>query len=286
MISKTIFVDSEINFIQQLRLIHGLSESEFTIGVRAQDENKLKLLQKQFGMPYKIVEEGDIMMSNFTEVHHKHKVSTSVGSIQRTLVFPHSIVDYCKSIWPQQREYRYTFAGLITKNRGTIIKNWVAKNIDGKVSSLPNADSFWYKVRKKIFLMLDKDDSTYKKVGDLVIWSSTRGRKYPEKAWDDNYFRFMANSQFVLCPSGNSIWSYRFFEAILCGAIPIIEESCPEYEGFRYYKMSDDARKFKWSQENAEYNYKVCLDRITIDIKELNQELQLILSKEIAAKPA
>ena len=47
----------------------------------------------------------------------------------------------------------------------------------------------------------------------------------------------MAKSKFVLCPNGDFIWTYRFFEAIACGAIPIIEDDLPLYDGFQYYKM-------------------------------------------------
>lgn len=277
--NEIIFVDNEISFIQQLRLIHALSESEFSVRVRAEDESKLKLLVEYFDMQYTIGDEGGLNLSDIALVHHKYKVSTSVGGIERTLVFPHSIVNYCKSLWGESREHRYSFAGLVTNNRKVIITDWVSQNSIGEIKKLPNADSISYRIRKKLYQTLNLDDSIYKEVGDLVIWSSTRGRKYPEKAWDDAYFRFMANSEFVLCPSGNSIWSYRFFEAILCGAIPIIEESCPEYEGFKYYEMKDNAQDLIWTRETAEFNYNLCMKRITIDIKELNDELNILLGQ-------
>jgi hypothetical protein len=51
-------------------------------------------------------------------------------------------------------------------------------------------------------------------IGDLVVWSSEKGRYYPFKAFDEEYFKELANSHFVLCPSGDCVWSYRFFEAV------------------------------------------------------------------------
>src|SRR5690606_14169724 len=133
--NETIFVDSEINFIQQLRLIHALSESDFPIGVRAGDEKKLKLLKEYFDMHYLVCDKGNFKLSEIAVIHHKHKVETSVGNIHRTLVFPHSIVNYCKSLWANERKHRYSFAGLVTNNRGTIIKNWVSNNKVGQVTS-------------------------------------------------------------------------------------------------------------------------------------------------------
>lgn len=279
--SKTIFVDTEINLIQQLRLMHALSESEFNVKVIPQDAYKLELLSEKFGMQYDVGTGGDLNISEITEIHHK-KPGTSVGSIDRTLIFAHVVTDYCKSLWAKTRKHRYTFAGLVTKNRKGVIIDWVEKNTSGNPSRLTNSDSFLYKVRKKVYHALGIDDSIYKELGDLVVWSSTRGRKYPEKSWDDNYYRFLADSQFVLCPSGNSVWSYRFFESILCGAIPIIEEMCPAYEGFKFYTMQDDASKLEWSAEVAEYNYKLCLERNTISEKDLNAELDLLLNEKVA----
>jgi hypothetical protein len=50
----------------------------------------------------------------------------------------------------------------------------------------------------------------------------------------------------------------------LCGAIPVVESNCEAYEGFRFKYMTDDASTFVWSKEDAEYNYKLCLERITV----------------------
>lgn len=276
---KTIFVDVEINLIQQLRLIQALSESSCEVIVRPEDKFKFELLSQKFGMSVNTGVEGDLLVSQISEVHHK-KPETSVGRIDRTLIFPHSIAEYCKSLWQNHRKYKFTFAGLVTKNRRNVITEWVKHNTTAKPSRLTNADSFSYKVRKKVFQKLGIDDSIYKELGELVIWSSTRGRKYPEKAWDDDYYSFLANSKFVLCPSGNSVWSYRFFESILCGSIPVIEEMCPAYEGFKFYKMQDNASNFVWDKDIVEYNYALCIQRNTIAKDLLDMELSQFLAKE------
>ena len=280
--TESIYVDIEISFIQQLRLIHALSESDFEIIVSDKDAPKLTLLREKFDMDFKTGHHQGLPLSEFTEIHHKKTPATIVGDIHRILVFPHAIVNYCHSLWNEDRAYRYTFAGLMTKARKAVITGWVKRNTTAKRARLNNADSFINRVKKKLYHTLNIDDSVYRHLGDLTIWSSTRGRKYPKKAWDDEYYKFLANSEFVLCPSGNSVWSYRFFESILCGAIPIVEESCPAYEGFRYYYMDDDARKLKWTQEDAAHNYALCLKRNTISIDEMNNELRSELKSQLS----
>lgn len=212
-------------------------------------------------------------LSEIAKIDHKTP-ATSVGSLRRTLILPHSVTNYCRSLWPATRKHRFTFAGLVTKSRKAIIEDWVKRNSTAKPSGLPNADSIYYKLRRRFYAGLRLDDSLLKELGNLVVWSSTRGRKYPEKSWDDRYFRFLSDSQLVLCPNGNSVWSYRFFESILCGAIPVIEEMCPAYDGFKFYSMSADSAQLEWSHEVAEGNYKLCLERVTIAPEELRSELQ------------
>ena len=41
-------------------------------------------------------------------------------------------------------------------------------------------------------------------------------------AYDVDYLRILARSKFTLAPRGDQPWSIRFFEAILCGSIPIV----------------------------------------------------------------
>ena len=49
-------------------------------------------------------------------------------------------------------------------------------------------------------------------------------------------FRLL-RSKFVLWPNRDYIWSYRFFETVMSGAIPIVEED-GAYERFDYFRMS------------------------------------------------
>jgi len=37
------------------------------------------------------------------------------------------------------------------------------------------------------------------------------------------YFQTMCQSKYVLCPGGDAPWSFRFYEALMCKSIPIVE---------------------------------------------------------------
>jgi hypothetical protein len=37
------------------------------------------------------------------------------------------------------------------------------------------------------------------------------------------YFEKMCQSKFVLCPQGDSSWSFRFYETLMCKSVPIVE---------------------------------------------------------------
>ncbi len=69
------------------------------------------------------------------------------------------------------------------------------------------------------------------------------------------------------------------FLNLLCVALlPIIEEDCQFYEGFRYFNMNDPISSLKWSEEDANYNYQLCFQRLTIPLDELNNEIDAIIA--------
>ena len=272
----TVYIDYKIKKIQELRAIQAISESGVTIIIPAKQKNKFTLLKEKFQMQFQISENKDgIKLSEILAINHELP-ETGIVSIKKPLIFSSTITDYCKTLWKDDRQYTYTFAGLITKSRHDLIRDWVSNNITKDKFSLPITDSFINKKRSKIFNFFNIDSTVSKTIGNLIIWSSNRGRKFPIKAWDDEYFKVLGDSQFVLCPSGLCIWSYRFFESILCGAIPIVESNCDAYEGFRFKYMTDDASTFVWSKEDAEYNYKLCLERITVAPELLKQVIATV----------
>lgn len=100
---------------------------------------------------------------------------------------------------------------------------------------------------------------------DSMISFSPKGRLIPRNRFDKDFFICMCRAQFALCPQGYPYkWTYRFFEATLCKAIPIVslDDIIPEYEGFKYFIHGQDLSSYEYSEEIAEYNYNLALERL------------------------
>ena len=266
------------NLIQGIRLVHALMESDFEIYIPMEHVGKFTKLQDRFGAKF---HEGvyDAIPIVSLQLNHKNPV-TSIGSIERPLIFPHAIVRHCKTVWKHKRNIRVSFAGLITSQRQAVISKYCRENLGKNIKELPNLNPLPHRLHNKVRKLFGKYSVGYStKINELTLWSSLRGRQFPVKAWDDDYFELLSRSQFVLCPSGDYVWSYRFFEAVLCGAIPIVEEPCEAYNGFIFHTMDDRLSNLKWSREASEHNYDICCNRITVPIHEINNELAILLSQ-------
>jgi hypothetical protein len=56
-------------------------------------------------------------------------------------------------------------------------------------------------------------------------YPDNQSKKVQYRIVKDNieYFENMCQSKFVLCPAGDSSWSFRFYEVLMCKSIPIVE---------------------------------------------------------------
>lgn len=50
-------------------------------------------------------------------------------------------------------------------------------------------------------------------------------KKTQYRTVDENlfYFQSMCQSKYVLCPAGDSSWSFRFYETLMCGSLPVVD---------------------------------------------------------------
>lgn len=272
-------VNLPLQYLQAIRLTHALMESDYKVHIQEEHQNKFSLLKDIFNLDYQVgIEKVPIL--NSVEFNHTNP-SSQIGSMKRTLIFPQTSFDYCRKLWFDKRDIQICFAGLVTEQRKNTLEKWFKKNFPDSRFKLPTKQRFVIRLVNKLFRQLNLPvlPSTYKtELNGVVFWSSNRGRVFPVKAWDEEYFQLLADSKFVLCPSGDYIWTYRFFESIMCGAIPIIEKTCSAYEGFRYFTMDDSISSLKWSEEDANYNFQLCFERLTVSFEELNQEIEKILS--------
>ncbi len=277
--NQALAVNLPLQYLQAIRLTHALMESDYIVHILEEHQDKFSRLKEIFNLEYKLgVEEVPIL--NAVKFNHTNP-SSQIGSLERTLIFPKAGFDYCRNLWLDKRNIKICFAGLVTEKRKNTLEKWFKNNFPSSLFKLPTKESFIIRLGNKLLRQLNLPvlPSTYKtELNGVVFWSSNRGRVFPLKAWDEEYFRLLADSQFVLCPSGNYVWTYRFFESIMCGAIPIIEKHCPAYKGFRYFTMDDSISNLKWSEEDVIYNYQLCFERLTVSLEELNWEIEKILS--------
>lgn len=275
------------NNIQEIRLAHAIMESEYTVCIKPTDAHKFSRLDEVFGPKYRISKEECPPLDAFM-ISHRDPL-TSIGSVQRPLIFPHAMFAHCRRQWPVHRTHRFSFAGLFTPVRMQVIQEWMHRNFQSDNSTIrlrasKSRPSLLRRLLSKTGLLhrvskVFKPSVHRQQVGPVFFWASTRGRMFPDKAWDSEYYELLLNSQFVLCPSGDYVWTYRFFEAMICGAMPIIEEYTDVYEGFRFRTMAEAAEGLRWSIEDAEFNFRQCQERLTVPLELLNQELSALLNE-------
>jgi hypothetical protein len=68
-----------------------------------------------------------------------------------------------------------------------------------------------------------------------------------------------------------------FFEAVMCGAIPVVQETCEAYEGFRFRRMNEPLSDLVWSRQDAEFNFALAMERMTVPATELRAEVARLL---------
>jgi len=86
--------------------------------------------------------------------------------------------------------------------------------------------------------------------------------------FDNNYFNIMCRSKFTLCPAGDAPWSMRFFEAIMCKSIPILEKhehkgrnNAEKNIGYKYY-LKDEEHIYR--EDWVNYNYDLFIKSNTL----------------------
>jgi hypothetical protein len=277
-------IDASFALIQQIRLVHALAESAFEIAVPEDELEKFSILRDRFVLRLAKARPGDPQLAPFLTIDHATP-STAIGGLARPLIFPRAIVEHCRRLWPATRAHRYSFAGLLTDSRRALLEGWIADRAAGAppLAARTGLGGF---LRRQLIRWRGADRQ--RRIGDVTLWSSERGRRFPTKAWDEEYFRMLADSESVLCPSGDYVWSYRFFEACLCGAMPLVEHASPLYDGFRYRLMAEVRDSRPWSADDAEHNYRVCVARIVVPVEELDRELARLaaLPPAVSAAPA
>lgn len=162
------------------------------------------------------------------EISINHQLpSTEIRNIfSAPLLFPRFLKDTYYTHIRYKRNEIY-FRGLYTRRRAIeFIKFFLTlKDIKALRIMLTNIIKFKYDFK------IETDH--------VYIFFTKRGRQAKYKYLDEEYYSEMANYKYVFCPPGDFTWTYRFFEAIQVGSIPITKHTIPEYMIFNYLKQKN-----------------------------------------------
>ena len=144
-----------------------------------------------------------IKLSNI-KIESDHKNGCNyINNKKIPLIFPKYLINYINTL-NKEKTIDYNFIGTITAHR-----NWIHKY------KQPNS----------------------------IIENSNYGRDSNKKyTVDKKYYDILCSSKFTLTPTGDCPWSYRFFEAIMCFSIPILENNSNDIyhkDYFYYYHDSN-----------------------------------------------
>jgi len=175
-----------------------------------------------------------------TDISFSHELpQVRLGNRTWTLLFPKQMINRCKE--PKEKKTGFSFTGKKTRQRVEFLQKWLKDNT-GKDIDFTNSDEYYRDNSKIVF--------------------SDKGRIFPDKVWDEQYFNDLQETSFVICPNGDFIWTYRFFEAVMCRAIPVVEDTCEHYDGFMFYNKED--RDMTYKPEWVEHNIELLIERFTL----------------------
>lgn len=224
--SKVRIACSHRGLLQTFRAMQAIGEAGFILLVPEAELARWAYASRWFNIPYAL-DPGSGQTVEIGIDHRRPRVT--LGDFNRPLLLPHGVLDELRSLWGERR-ITASFMGNLTTPRRRALTAWT------------NKQAVWI-----------GSESRYSPER-VVVRQSTRGRSWPLKAWDTRYARLLGSSRFALCPNGDFVWTYRFFEAAAAGAIPIVEGHCEIYEGFFYYTMSDSIGSMEWSRDTAQAN--------------------------------
>ena len=249
--SEAVFVDCpRRNLLQSFRAQQAIGEAGYPVLVPPDETSRWEYASDWFEIPYRPYKGDGPRLS----VGIDHELpNVSIGVLNRPLLFPHAIPDRLLGGW-SDRTVRVSFMGNLPKARQRIIKDWVSRQPEARRAG-------WRRHPGKKF----------------VFRSSRSGRSWPEKAWDPLYAELLGSSQFALCPNGTFVWTYRFFEAVMAGAIPIVEQHCSLYEGFIYHSMDVPLASLRWSESSARENANQVRSLVTAPTNDIRTAVATLL---------
>lgn len=158
------------------------------------------------------------------------------------------------------KKYDYCFIGSIKSAENE--RKWIIEFAKNKFT----ANSYFINTDKpKNWTKLGSFDKTNENIGyNPKVMQNNQSRDVQFRYVHENlyYFNIMAQSKFILCPRGDAPWSFRFYESLMCGAIPIVQTW---HHTYRTAEESVIPYKYQLSnQETFQYNDDIVKENDTI----------------------
>lgn len=164
------------------------------------------------------------------------------------------------------KKYDFIFiGGLLTDISTHNNRKWIIPFINNNF----NCNSylqFTDKKTKQNYKIMGNYDHTLSENG-FVPKEVKREERY---FFDKKYFDNLSQSKFCLCPAGDSMWSMRFYECLMCKCIPIVNTVDETYRSkeeakldYKYYLSTD--KEFIYREDWVEHNYNIFLQYHTLE---------------------
>lgn len=173
------------------------------------------------------------------------------------LLYPESYVRQISSL-PQEKLYEFNFVGVLFPRNVFPNRKWTLdfarRHFDDNsyfcITSLADVEEY------QPLGPFDRTLENQRRENPFFV-----PREVPVERrtyFDSRYFTVLSQSRFTLCPRGDTPWSMRFFESVLCRSIPIVEDpshtgrnNLERAIGYRFYTIDQDLVYHEdWVEEN------------------------------------
>lgn len=201
----------------------------------------------------------------YKEAHQEKEIAISKKINQAYAIYPKRF--YKNIDYSLERKYDFIFIGGFKTDRATLKnRKWIIPFIKKKFNSKSYLQ-FTDKKTKNKHKKMGNYDVTHKVVGFVPKEVKICKRNL----FDKNYFDTMSSSNFCLCPAGDIMYSMRFYEALMCKTIPIINVRAESFRSkaeskldYKYYLASDT--DFIYREDWVEHNYNLFLKYHTLEL--------------------
>ena len=140
-------------------------------------------------------------------------------------IFPKLLTNRVEKLYTvYEKELDFCFVGSFFFNCGQDIgyhnRKWVIKySIDNFTSNSFFVNTTKNKGLNNEWKLLGDFDHTFDESYNFLSPKLLEDKN----VFDESYYNIMIKSKFCLCPAGDLMWSMRFYEALLCRCIPIVD---------------------------------------------------------------